>query len=201
MTVISIIAGGWSATRSNLAKLPGIIIAVNDAAIFAPRIDLVVSMDRMWAENRFAQVSQFGKPLWLRRSTLRNVKWEEAQCVTPFECDHESTTLSDRPGILNGTHSGFCALNLAYSMRPQRLYLIGFDMQLGPKGERHWFPDYPWKNGGGSKQGKLSSWAGQFRTAARQLAQAGIETRLVNPGVPRLPFVTITPAQMEKISS
>jgi hypothetical protein len=175
VSAVTVLAGGWSATRVDLRRLPGTVIAVNDSAIYAPRIDIVVSMDRLWTENRFAQVSQFGKPLWLRSSTLRNVRWEGCGHVTPFECDHTSTILSDEPGRLNGTHSGLCAINLAYQMRPSEIYLIGFDVELGPKGERHWFPDYEWKAGGGSKPAKLAEWSEQYAIVAKQMRDAGID--------------------------
>lgn len=194
MIAITVLAGGWSARRVDLRRLPGTVIAVNDSAIHAPCVDLVVSMDRLWAENRFAQVSQLGKPLWLRRSTLRNVRWETCASVTPFECDHTSTTLSDEPGRLNGTHSGFCAINLAYQLRPQEIYLVGFDGALGPRGERHWFPDYPWKGGGGSKPGKLAEWSLQYATAATQMRAAGIDVfhHSLDPKRDRTRFTPIT---------
>jgi hypothetical protein len=175
-SAITLLAGGWSASGVDLHWLPGKVIAVNDAAIYAPRVDFVVSMDRMWVEARFARVVKFGKSLWLRRSTLRNiVRWQDVPRVTAFDCDHTSTTLSVTPDTLNGTHSGFCALNLAYLLRPRRLYLVGLDSRPGPKGERHWFPDYAWKNGGGSKPAKIAEWSKQYDTAATQLRSAGIE--------------------------
>lgn len=202
MKVITILAGGFSATRVDLKKLPGFVIAVNDSAIYAPRIDAIVSMDRLWAENRFGLVSKFGKPLYLRRSTVRNLAAEELECVTLFDNDHEATELSDVPGRLDGTHSGFCALNLAFQMCPERLYLVGFDMALGPKRQRHWFPDYPWSNGGGSSGGKLAEWAGQFRRPAAQLANAGIQTRLVTETVSlHRPFKTISPADLARLGA
>jgi hypothetical protein len=178
---VTIIAGGFSAASLDLARLPGIVIAVNDAAIYAPRIDIMVSMDRLWAEGRFEKVSRFGKPLWLRRRTLMNISWRENPCVTAFENDHRATRLSEEPGRLDGGHSGMCAINLAFHMRPRRLFLIGFDSPMGPRGERHWWPDYPWKNGGGSKAGTLAGWARQYDTAAAQLAAASIQTFMHAP--------------------
>ncbi len=66
-SVITVLAGGWSASRFDLHKLPGTIIAVNDAAYYAPRWDLCVSMDRLWSENRWQLITKCGKPVWLRR--------------------------------------------------------------------------------------------------------------------------------------
>src|SRR4029077_3462946 len=179
MKIVTLLAGGWSASQVDLAKLPGTVIAVNDAAYYAPRWDLCVSMDRLWTENRWHLIEHStSKRFWLRRCTMKNVSAENLAHVTLFDNDHKASVLSDRSGTLNGTNSGLCALNLAFQMRPQRLILVGFDMALGPRGERHWFPDYPWKSGGGSKAGKLAEWAQQMHTAAAQLDQAGIEVRV-----------------------
>lgn len=195
--IITVLAGGWSASRFDLRKLPGHVIAVNDAAIYSPRVDEVVSMDRIWAEHRYAQVRKLNVPIWLRRSTIRHFTVDES--VTTFENDHTSTVLSDESGRLNGTHSGFCALNLAYQLRPRDLYLVGFDMKLGPRGERHWFPNYPWKSGGGSSAGKLAEWGAQFKKAAEQLREAGIRTYLASQ--PEWsPFASITRETLEQVS-
>lgn len=53
-----------------------------------------------------------------------------------------------RPGLgtdmlhTNG-NSGFQAINLAYLFGARRILLLGFDMCLGPQGERHHHPDHP----------------------------------------------------------
>lgn len=195
--VITVLAGGWSASRFDLRKLPGYVIAVNDAAIYSPRVDAVVSMDRIWAEHRYAQIAKLNVPIYLRRSTIRNFTVDAS--VTAFENDHRSTLLTDEPGTLNGTHSGFCALNLAYQMRPADLYLVGFDMQLGPRGERHWYPPYPWKSGGGSSAGKLAEWGSQFQLAASQLRVAGINTYLASQPA-WSPFAAVSRETLEKVS-
>lgn len=177
--VVTVLAGGFSARQVDLGKLPGIIIAVNDSAYYAPRWDICVSMDRVWAENRAAWFAASGKPVWLRRSTIKN--FVPTSNVMQFDNDHLATRLSDEPGRLDGTNSGFCALNLAYQLRPKELFLVGFDMALGPRGERHWHPDYPWKNGGGSSAGKLSEWAMQFNRVGMQMIEADITCFQVSP--------------------
>jgi hypothetical protein len=201
---VTIVAGGWSASRVNLRRLPGYVIAVNDAAIYAPRVDAIVSMDRLWMEHRFAQVSKFGKPIWLRsqavkgdlRAVLTNPLNLDSMDVELFDCDHESTTLSDERGKLNGTHSGFCALNLAYQMRPKQLYLVGFDMKRGPHDEAHWYPPYSWsKTSTGAK--RLDEWSLQFSEASQQLRAAGVLTRIVCENTFRLPFLPLSPRQLE----
>lgn len=175
---ITVLAGGWSASSYDLNTLPGFVIAVNDSAYYAPRWHAAISMDRLWSEARFEFLKRQGKPVWLRRSTIKNFTIRDLPQFHAFDCDHEAVDFSEDPGALNGKHSGAVALNLAYQLRPEKLWLIGFDMKLGPRGERHWHPDYPWKSGGGSKPGTLGGWS---RDMARQLAQlraAGIDVTL-----------------------
>lgn len=173
-TEVSIIGGGWSARELDLSRLPGTIIAVNDSAIYA-RCDLVLSMDRPWTEYRWPELVKRGMPAWIRRAALQNIK-ESWPWLHRFECDDTSVELSETPGFLNGTNSGFCALNLAYQMRPLRIYLVGFDMVRGSKGEVYWFKPYPWaKPGGATSNETYAKWSRQFGSAAKKCKAAGIE--------------------------
>jgi hypothetical protein len=175
MSSVTVLAGGYSASLFDLAKLPGKVIAVNDAAYYAPKVDAIVSMDRLWAENRFRWLSQQRAAVYLRRCTIRNFSIADQQQFHAYECDHESVQFSSQPGTLNGRHSGSVALNLAFQWSPLRVFLVGFDMRLGPRGEKHWYPDYAWKSGGGTKPGKLAEWGSELGQAFAQFASAGIE--------------------------
>jgi hypothetical protein len=75
---------------------------------------------------------------------------------------------------LNGTSSATVALNLAYCMWPEKLYLFGFDMCRGPNDEAHWHPDYPW-NLKSTKQGKLAEWAKEFASIYEEFKRKKIE--------------------------
>lgn len=172
MRQITILAGGWSASQFDLRKLPGSVIAVNDAAYYAPRWDICVSMDRLWSENRFDWMKKQSKPIWLRRSTIKNFRIDELPHVRGFANSHIATDLADDPDTLDGTNSGFCALNLAYHMKPDEIFLVGFDMAIGPRGEKHWYPPYPWSQSTGAA--RLSEWSAQFAAPAKQCANAGI---------------------------
>lgn len=189
--VVTILAGGYSASRVDLRKLPGFTIAVNDSARYSPRWDVALSMDRLWYENRREEILKQLKPIYMRLNAIKQPLMPAG--VNPFECDHESTTLAE-PGAgrcrLNGTHSGFCALNLAYHWRPRELFLVGFDMELGPRGEKHWYPDYPWSKSTGAA--RLAEWSKQFATAAQQMRDARMTVHLVesNLTVPGWPNVT-----------
>jgi hypothetical protein len=172
--VISIIGGGWSAREVDLSHLPGTIIGVNDSAIHAC-CDICVSMDRLWTEYRWPILRQRRMRAWIRKAALKNVigDWPG---LNRFDCDDKSVEFSEDSRVLNGPNSGFCALNLAYLMHPERIYLVGFDMVRGPKGEAYWFPPYSWTGpGGATSNGQYAAWARQFDGAAAKCKAAGME--------------------------
>ena len=176
--IISVVAGGWSVSTVDLLRIPGTIIGVNDSAIRLPRCDLVVSMDRKWAEYRYDRLRQMRAPAYIRRSALQNIR-DKWPWLNSFECDHTSSTFSDQPGVLNGTNSGLCAFNLAWQMRPEKILLFGFDMKRGPNGEAYWYKPYPWSEKGATSSGKYAAWSKQFSRAAKQCKAAGIEVTIV----------------------
>jgi hypothetical protein len=180
---ISILAGGWTARGYDRTKLPGLVIGVNEASVLAP-CRIALTMDRLWAESRFAslrlhwfhgQLDEFH----VRASAAKNLDLVESsehrEWVRVFDNDHTSVDLTDAPGRLNGTNSGVCAINLAYQMRPRRLILFGFDMNRSPAGDAYWHKPYEWAPGGATKDGKYRAWAAEFDLIARLCATAGIE--------------------------
>jgi hypothetical protein len=156
---VTVLAGGWSA-RQYLDRLEGTIIGVNDAAIFSPcrhRRQHGPAVDRapLGPPGRDRQAG-LAAPIGAEEHPPAAAGLGRSFDLRP----HLDRLSTDVEGVLNGTHSGFCALNLAYQMRPQRLVLVGFDMGKGPGGEAHWWPDYPWaKPGGATTGGKFKAWA------------------------------------------
>jgi hypothetical protein len=199
---VTIIGGGWSVLNLPLDVLCGRVIAVNDSAIHAPRWDVAVSMDRLWTEHRLNELIirsaevEPRREIWLRRSAVQNLKVDGWPWVHVFECDHKSNTFSTKPKTLNGTNSGACALNLAWQMRPARVFLLGFDMCRAPDGRAYWYPPYPWSNGnGGTSNGKYASWAGQFKAARSAFQRIGCKVFNVSPASAIEDFPKLTPAQ------
>lgn len=175
---ISILAGGWSATRFDVNALPGFVIGVNESGVLA-RCDAVVSMDRLWTENRWARLNELVLPTWIRRAAMKNIH-HRPFWVTVFENDHTSAQMSDQRGVLNGTNSGLCAVNLAYQMRPALIRLYGMDLANGPNRERHWHPDYEFKTAGkGTSDGTFRNWRADMDSAIAQCAAKGIEVRIM----------------------
>jgi len=167
MDDVSIIAGGPSAKRVDLAALPGTIIGVNDSAIYAPRVDIVFSVDRNWIENRLHALEHMKLPTFLRLSAMRNVfEMIREPWVFPFQQYSETSKFGKYQCMLNGPSSGHCAVNLAYVWRPKRIHLVGFD---GGKGG-HWHPKYPWE-----KPANRPEWEVALQDGIRQCKAAGIE--------------------------
>lgn len=178
-TVI-IVAGGWSVSQYKLGDLRerGFVIGVNDASTRA-RVHTAITMDRLWLEHRIETLEFLNVPVHYREGICKNVA--PPRLGFAFKCNNKmDEPMTEEPGVLNGDNSGSVALNLAYKQGPRRVYLLGFDMQNGPNGEKHWYPDYDWANGGGTCPGKLQKWSGSFAQWSNQFVSEGIEVKNVN---------------------
>jgi hypothetical protein len=154
------------------------VIGVNESSVLV-QCDVAVTMDRLWSEHRWHRyfTTRAGE-LWIRRGADKALPTHPRR--RQFECDHESWRMSDEPGVLNGTNSGMCGLNYAFQLKPQRLYLFGFDMQRGPKGQPYWHKPYEWRQKGATKPGTYRSWTPQFECIAQQFREAGTVVKQVN---------------------
>lgn len=196
---ITILAGGWSAAALDKKRLAGTVIGVNDAAYYAP-CHIAVSMDRLWTEARWNFLCGRTLPAFIRSAALKGND-HRPDWLHVFECDYRRAIFSDDPRILNGTNSGFCALNKAYQMRPRRLFLAGFDMCRSPTGAAYWHPPYSWSiPAGATKDGKYAEWARQFSDAAAAFARVGTEVFNVSPGSAIDAFQKISASQYEDIT-
>lgn len=181
---ISIIAGGWSLKDlgdEGRARIPGMRIGVNDAAL-RMETAAAVSMDRLWLEGRWQELKALGRPVYARDTALRNIRGRPLW-LRPFVCNHETDALTDEPAHFNGRNSGMCAVNVAFSMRPERIILWGFDMCASPTGLNYWYPDYPWSKPAAARRPKLAyaEWARSFDVIARQCAAAGVALLNASP--------------------
>lgn len=175
-TVI-VLGGAKSAAENDLSGLRarGFVIGVNDSAIHAP-VDAAVTMDRTWFEHRWSVIKAFSRqiPLHARAEAVINVteRWPNLHI---FACDRLSNAMSDEKGRLNGVNSGFCALNLAWQMRPKQIIVLGIDA----KRDGYWYPPYEWQRGE-KPRGITSDWAYKqwekgLADIRRQFTEAGIE--------------------------
>lgn len=189
MKPLIVVGGGWSLVNYFLARPDldlrkrGTVIGVNDAAIHT-RVDIAVTMDRLWLENRRETLEFLNTPVHYREGTCKNCA--PPHLGLPFYCNNRMEDgVTIEPGWLNGNNSGAVALNLAYkiALNPhigtKQIYLLGFDMMNGPSGEKHWYPSYPWNSGGGSSDGKLKQWSKEFARFAEDFKLAGIDVKNV----------------------
>ena len=83
------------------------------------------------------------------------------------------------PHIHTNGNSGAQAINLAYLFGCRRILLLGFDMKLGPKGEKHWHGDHP----SPLMQGMcFGDWIHKFNHLAVDLKKEGCEVINCTPG-------------------
>lgn len=183
MRDVIVLAGGASVMQYNLRDIEhrGYLIAVNDAAIYT-KCHVAFTMDRLWLEGRQLLLKVLQPPeIWYRKGTPKN--FEPPYTWNAFVHDEGYPTLMTKQhGRLNGSNSGTCALNRAFQLRPERVFLLGFDMQRGPKNEKHWYPDYPWAadEKSGTKRGTYNEWAQEFADIAMQFSRENIEVFNVN---------------------
>jgi len=194
--VISVLAGGWSCRNVDLSRIPGFVLAVNDAAIRAPRVDAACSMDRLWTENRWPLLHALAKPTYLRRSAVQNIA-DRPDWLNVFDCDHTSCTPTFALGVLNGTNSGTCALNLALQCRPRVIYLFGFDMNVSPvDGASYWYPRYAWQKGRPKSNKTYLDWSREFHPIHSAAVEAGIEIINASPSSSIPNFRKVAPSSV-----
>lgn len=171
MTSIIILAGGESVKQFDVKTINQLdchVIGVNDACLYAP-VDSIVSMDRLWMEHRFDKLRALNKPTYLRYSAFnKNLTGEYFPALRLYACDHETPVFSKIVQQLNGRNSGYVALNLAYTMFPDRIFLLGYDMQGG-----HWWKPYPWTPEPKGK--RCDKWINDFKHAERQCHALGVK--------------------------
>lgn len=202
--VVSVLGGGWTAGGYDRARLPGTVVAVNDAVFHAP-CNMAVTMDRLWAEHRVPDLLghrnlQRGPGLvYVRAAAAKNLDAGQFPFLRRFDNDHTSADMCEADPVgsrLNGTNSGLCALNLAFQMRPRRVILFGFDMNRSPEGRPYFYKPYPWaKPSGATSPGKYRAWAAEFTLAAVQFERAGIEVLNASPTSDITAFEKVKPEE------
>lgn len=178
--IVSIVACGPSALKCGAAYAPGYVIAVNDAYQHV-RHDAILSMDGRWAKNRMPHMGDTTGPIYLRRSAFGHVDTNTVPTdilrrIQVFDCDHTSSLFGHFASRLNGPNSGYCALNLAYVMCPDTLYLFGFDHH-----GNHFHKESEWRQRGegcSNSPAKFANWAEACKTARSMFDSIGV--RVIN---------------------
>ena len=176
--VVSVVGCGPSALKCGAERAPGYVIAVNDAFRHV-RHDAVLSMDGRWAKHRFLEAYNKAPAMWLRGSAFGHIDFDDMRGeqhypkLTIFDCDTKSDEFGSNPTRLNGGNSGYCAINLAFTMTPRTVYLFGFDYTSPGK---HFHPESEWSQRGEgctNTPRKFAVWSVAFQTAREYFDRIG----------------------------
>lgn len=188
-----VVASGPSLTATQLATVSTShgthTIAVNSSALVFPWWEICYSGDFLWWKSVAMR-----HPAPAAMHAPRTALWT---------CDRASAERwplswvkgTNRPGLahdcvnMNG-NSGAQAINLAYLFGARRIVLLGFDMKLGPKGERHHHPDHPAPC---VQEQLFAEWIHKLEPVAKDLKAAGCEVINCTPGsaLPWFPMATL----------
>lgn len=139
-----------------------------------PKADVIYACDPHFFDAKrpdgtpyIQQMREHGAELWTqdpRAAQKHNLFWVKGA--------HEAGL--GRGKIHFGGNSGYQAICLAYLWGCTRIVLLGFDMQLGPNDQVHWFGNHP-KGQGFSDPILFNSWIKHFSILGRDLNDAGID--------------------------
>ncbi len=170
-----ILASGPSLTAeqiSHACQADVNIIAVNSTAFNVPLPDVIYAGDMMWWK-RHHQGAVHGARWTCERATAERYGLNFIKGVNAL-----GLSTSPRYIHTNG-NSGAQAINLAYLFGSRRILLLGFDMKLGPNGEKHHHPDHPAPM---VQSQTFSDWIHKLNFLARDLEKAGCEIINCTPG-------------------
>jgi hypothetical protein len=168
-----ILASGPSLTSEQVEFVhtkPVKTITTNSTAFVAPWADVFFAVDFLWWKTYYQRVDR--KRCWTQDRTS----------AERFQLNY--VRQSARPGlgkkeIQSNGNSGFASINLAYLFGCRRIVLVGMDMKLGPKGQRHHHPDHPAPM---VQHQTFSEWVFKSVVLSRDLREAGCEVLNATPG-------------------
>lgn len=142
MKTAVILASGPSLTQEQIdaARASGhTTIAINSTWEKIPDATFLYAGDFMfWRVHIKAIRERFKGQCWTQDSSAA-ARW----CTTLHHMRGVNRTGLGAKMIHTNGNSGAQAINLAYLWGFKRIILLGFDMRLGPAGEKHHHPDHP----------------------------------------------------------
>jgi hypothetical protein len=163
---VVILASGPSLTRTDVDYVRGKakVIAINTTYQLASWADVLYACDaRWWGWHRGAR-EFMGLKFAMTKAAAQWPGVIVLKNTGTNGLEHSSQ------GLRNGRNSGYQAINLAVHLGAQRIVLLGYDMQKGPKGEQHWHADHPNKLGPDYRK-----WRDMFLSLLDPLTKAGVE--------------------------
>jgi hypothetical protein len=170
---IVIVASGPSASEVPLSRVEGRarVIAVNTSVKLVPFADMLYACDFSWWFHHEEMWREFqGLRVTIdRRAPKQWPGWiESLECRRP-----DCRMLLDTPGVIGwGGNSGFGALNLAVQLKPSRVLLVGYDLNID-RGT-HWHGDHPGAMTN-PRAKNIAAWRHHLDGAARVASAAGVQ--------------------------
>lgn len=146
-------------------------VVVNDNYQKAPWADVLYACDYAWWQHHQGVPSFQGLKFSLGphpTPSVRRPTWPDVQLL---QNTGESGLERDPSGVRTGRNSGYQAINLAVHLGASRIVLLGYDMQLGPRGQRHWFGNHAFTRSAPI----CSAWVPFFTTLVAPLKAAGVD--------------------------
>jgi len=177
-----VLASGPSLTQEqiNAAQFSGFFtITVNSTWEKMPGANVVYSGDFLWWKHNVATVrhaikaGKFNGAMWTQDSSTA-ARWPDVKRVRGGNRDGLGKDIVH----ING-NSGTQAVNLAYLWGYERIILLGFDLKLGPNGEKHHHADHPAPMIQGQTFGE---WLKKWVKVAADLKAAKIDVQNATPG-------------------
>ena len=174
---VVILASGPSLTQEQIdaALASGYpTIAVNSTWEKMPTATMLYAGDFLWFKFNIAKVraAKFKGEIWTQDNTVAS-RWPGIKRIRG----------TNRKGLgkdvihING-NSGTQAINLAYLQGYRRIILLGFDMKLGPNGERHHHKDHAHPM---VQNQTFNQWLDQLQDVARDLEAEKCEVLNATP--------------------
>jgi hypothetical protein len=137
---VVVLASGPSACKSDAQKAQDAgckVLAVNASFRLLPTCDIIYMGDHLCVKNYAAEARKASQAdLWT--CTPLAAEQHNAKLVRMTQ-----ETGLGREGIAQLGNSGFHAINFAFLAGCRDILLLGFDMKLGPNGEKHWHGNHP----------------------------------------------------------
>jgi hypothetical protein len=177
MNTAIVLASGPSLTAEQVvaARTSGHhTIVVNSTYKVMPDAHTLYSGDFLWWKFHIADVRRVFKGKLVTQDSSAAARWPDVKRVRGTNRDGLGRDVIN----ING-NSGTQAINLAYLQGFRRIILLGFDMKLGSKGERHHHPDHPHPL---VQNQTFGEWLHKLERVARDLVVEKCEVLNATPG-------------------
>jgi hypothetical protein len=147
-------------------------VVVNTSFRVCPWATILYAADAQWWDD-YPDAKRFGG-LKFSIDTSKQPKWIAKNPDVQILRNTGERGLDRHPtGLRTGLNSGYQAINVAVHLlgaQPGRILLLGYDMQLGPKGESHHHGKHPHH-----RNSSYVKWLPHFQSMVAPLKELGIE--------------------------